>query len=76
MAGDILHNWHSYYRSMSLNYECACVTYKTGAEIDVKDDFLNMVDECSIEVNKNDWIKRNWFVKIVESILKTFSTMF
>ena len=64
------------YRSMSLNYECACVTYKTGAEIDVKDDFLNMVDECSIEVNKNDWIKRNWFVKIVESILKTFSTMF
>ena len=64
------------YRSMSLNYECACVTYMTGSEIDVKEDFLNMVEETSIPIELKDWIKRNWFVKIVESILKTFSTMF
>ena len=64
------------YRSMSLNYECACVTYMTGSEIDVKEDFLNMVEETSIPIELKDWTKRNWFVKIVESILKTFSTMF
>ena len=64
------------YRSMSLNYECACVTYKTGSEIDVRDDFINMIEETSIQIEFKDWIKRNWMIKVLESILKTFSTMF
>lgn len=64
------------YRSMSLNYECACITYNTGAEIEIKKDFMDMVEECSTEVELKDWEKRNVFVKLVESILKTFSTMF
>lgn len=64
------------YRSMSLNYECISVIYDTGVESQVRDDFITMIDENSIEVQYKDWIKRNWLVKIIEAILKTFSVIF
>lgn len=64
------------YRSMSLNYECVGMIYGTGTEKDVRQDFLNMIEENCIEVKYKDWIKRNWFMKLIEAILKTFSTMF
>ncbi len=64
------------YRSMSLNYECSCITYNTGIEEKVREDFITMIEETCIEVQYKDWIKRNWCVKLIEAILKTFSTMF
>lgn len=64
------------YRSMNLNYECVGLIYKTGSEIDVKQDFSNMIENSCIEVELKDWIKRPFFKKILESILTAFSTMF
>lgn len=64
------------YRSMNLNYECISLVYDTGTEKDIKQDFLNMINNSCIEVKLKDWIKRSIFSKIIESILTTFSTMF
>lgn len=64
------------YRSMNLNYECISLVYDTETEKDIKQDFINMMNNSCIEVKLKDWIKRSVFKKIVESILTTFSTMF
>lgn len=64
------------YRSMNLNYECVSMIYKTGSEIDVRQDFMNMIENSCIEVELKDWIKRPLFKKVIESILTAFSTMF
>lgn len=64
------------YRSMNLNYECISLVYDTGTEKDIKQDFINMMNNSCIEVKLKDWIKRSIFNKIIESILTTFSTMF
>lgn len=64
------------YRSMNLNYECISLIYDTGTEKDIKNDFINMIENSCIEVKLKDWIKRPFYKKIVESLLTTFSTMF
>ncbi len=64
------------YRSMNLDYECISMIYKTGTEMDVKQDFINMISNCCIEVELKDWIKRPFLKKVFESILTAFSTMF
>lgn len=64
------------YRSMNLNYECISLIYETGTEKDIKNDYINMIENSCIEVELKDWIKRPLFKKIIESILTTFSTMF
>ena len=64
------------YRSMNLDYECISMIYKTGTEMDVKQDFINMISNSCIEVELKDWIKRPFFKKVFESILTAFSTMF
>ena len=65
-----------HYRSMNLNYECISLIYDTGTEKDIKNDFINMIENSCIEVKLKDWIKRPFYKKIVESLLTTFSTMF
>ena len=64
------------YRSMNLNYECISIMYKTGTEMDIKNDFLDIINNACIEVDLKDWIRRPFYKKILESILTTFSTMF
>lgn len=64
------------YRSMNLDYECISMIYKTGTEMDVKQDFIDMISDACIEVEYKDWIRRPLFKKIFESILTAFSTMF
>jgi cardiolipin synthase len=64
------------YRSMNLNYECISLIYDTGTEKDIKQDFCNMIENSCIEVKLKDWIKRPLLIKVMESILTTFSTMF
>ena len=64
------------YRSMNLDYECISMIYKTGTEMDVKQDFIEMISDACIEVEYKDWIRRPLLKKIFESILTAFSTMF
>lgn len=62
------------YRSLNLNYECGAWMYKTGTELNIKQDFLNTVEksqEISLEEIKN----RNIIVKILEAILNTFAPL-
>lgn len=62
------------FRSMHLNFECINWMYKTGAEIDVKQDFEEMLNSC-IEIDLNEWKKRSIFKKIWEAILTAFAPM-
>jgi len=64
------------YRSMNLNYEDISFTYNTGIENNMREDFISMVKNSCIEVSLNEWIKRPWYKKVIESLFTTFSTMF
>ena len=64
------------YRSMNLNYECISLIYDTGTEKNIKEDFDNMIKNSCIEIELKDWIRRPLILKVIESILTTFSTMF
>ena len=64
------------FRSMNLNYECISMIYETGSEIEVKKDFLDMIENSCIEIEFKNWIKRPMYKKLVESILTAFLAMF
>ena len=63
------------YRSLNLNYECACLMYETGIENIIKDDFINTI-KMSKEITIEEINKKNIFIKIFESFLNTFGPLF
>ena len=63
------------YRSLNLNYECACLMYETGIENDIKEDFLNTI-KMSKEITIADVKSKNIFIKMLESLLNTFGPLF
>lgn len=60
------------FRSMYLNFECSVLTYKTGEEVAIKQDFEDMLLECK-EIKLQDWKKRSIITKILEAIITAFS---
>ena len=64
------------YRSMNLNYEDISYTYDTGVELDIKKDFVNMIENSCIEITLQSWLKRPWIQKVIEAVLTSFSPMF
>ena len=64
------------YRSMNLNYEDISYSFDTGVEADVKRDFENMIEKSCIEITLQNWLKRPWIQKVIESVFTSFSTMF
>ena len=62
------------YRSLNLNYECGAWMYKTGTELDIKQDFLNTVEK-SQEISLKEVKNRNIIVKMLEAILNTFAPL-
>lgn len=62
------------FRSMHLNFECAVFTYKTGEEVNIKNDFCNMLQKCD-EIKLENWKKRSPLVKLIEAIMTAFSPM-
>lgn len=62
------------YRSFHLNYECVNLSYDTGVERTVKEDFNDVLDKC-IRIDLEKWLKRPKFQKIMETILSAFSPM-
>ena len=63
------------YRSLNLNYECACLMYETGIEEKIRDDFLDTL-KMSQEITLDNISKKNIFIKMLESILNTFGPLF
>ena len=62
------------YRSLNLNYECGAWMYKTGTEIDVKQDYINTLEKCK-KVSLEEIRNRNILVKMLEAIVNTFAPL-
>lgn len=62
------------YRSLNLNYECGAWMYKTGTELDIKQDYMNTLEKCK-EISLEEIQNRNVFVKILEAIINTFAPL-
>lgn len=62
------------YRSLNLNFECGTWMYKTGTEMDIKQDFINTMEK-SKEITLEEIKNRNIFVKILEAIINTFAPL-
>lgn len=62
------------FRSSNLNYECSVLTYDTGVEKDINEDFIHTMEK-SIEIKLEDVKNRNIIVKCIEAILNTFAPL-
>lgn len=62
------------FRSLNLNYECATLTYNTGVEKNIKEDFNDTI-AVSEEIKLENVKKRNIFIKILEAIIIALSPM-
>ncbi len=62
------------YRSFHLNFECVNLSYDTGEEKNIKEDFNNVLSKC-IKINLDEWLERSKITKIIETILSAFSPM-
>ena len=62
------------YRSLFLHFECAAYMYKNSAVMDVKQDFLDTLEDC-VEVDLEFCKKRPLYKKIVGSALKMFAPL-
>jgi len=62
------------YRSLNLNYECGEWMYKTGTEMDIKQDFIDTIKK-SKEVSLEEVKNRNILVKMLEAIINTFAPL-
>lgn len=62
------------FRSMHLNFECNIWMYRTGEELAIKEDFINMTKKC-IEIDLENWKKRPFRVKCLEALVSAFSPM-
>ena len=62
------------YRSLNLNYECGTWMYKTGTELNIKQDFLSTIEK-SQEISLNEIKNGNIIIKMLEAILNTFAPL-
>ena len=62
------------YRSLNLNYECGAWMYKTGIELDIKQDYMNTLEKCK-EISLEEIKNRNIFTKMLEAIINTFAPL-
>ena len=62
------------FRSLYLHYECGAWMYKTGVELTLKRDFINVMQD-SIEINLDGLKRRSIFRRIFEAILRIVSPL-
>lgn len=62
------------FRSFYLNYECGVWMYKTGVELSLKRDFMNVMQD-SIEINLDGLKRRSIFRRTFEAILRIISPL-
>lgn len=61
------------FRSLYLHFECGTCIYNSSAVFDVKEDFIKTLDEC-IRITKED-CRRNWIVRLTETICRMFAPL-
>lgn len=63
------------YRSLYLHFECATYMYKTPAVMDVKKDFLYILDKNCVQITVEDCSKRSLWSRIVSAVLRMFAPL-
>lgn len=63
------------YRSLYLHFECATYMYKTPAVMDVKADFINMLEKNCVEITVHDCAKRSLWSRMVSAVLRIFAPL-
>lgn len=61
------------FRSLYLHFECGALMYGSEAVEEVKDDFLNTLDECQLITQKD--CKTNIFMRLFQDVLRIFSPL-
>ena len=62
------------YRSLFLHYECAAWMYRTQAVMQLKEDYLPMLDRCE-EITLESCRNRPWYTRLRHSILRVFAPL-
>lgn len=62
------------YRSFYLHYECGVLMSRTDAVMDIKQDFINTLDQCE-EIHYADWLGRPLRQRFVQAVLRIFSPL-
>lgn len=62
------------YRSLYLHFECGVWTYRTGLELELKNDFLKTQDECT-EISEDTLNKLGIIRAFIRMILKAFAPL-
>ena len=63
------------YRSLYLHFECATYMYKVPAVMDVKADFLNILEKNCVEITVQDCASRSLWSRMVSAVLRMFSPL-
>lgn len=61
------------FRSLYLHFECGTCLYETASVHDIRDDFLQTLENCK-EIRKED-CKTNLFVRFWQSICRIFAPL-
>jgi cardiolipin synthase A/B len=62
------------FRGLYSHFECGNWIYKTGIELEVKNDFLKTQD-VSLKIKLDDWKTRSLFKRLLDKILMTLSPL-
>ncbi|MEG1662297.1 MAG: phospholipase D-like domain-containing protein, partial [Clostridiales bacterium] len=62
------------FRSLYLHYECAACLWNAEAVMDVKKDFLGIIEKCG-EVTIEQCHKAHWYQRLLYSVLRTFAPL-
>lgn len=63
------------YRSFHLNYECGVLSYGGHLPSEIRGDILKTLESCS-EVSYEKWLRRPWYHKAAQFVIKIFAPLF
>ncbi len=63
------------YRSLYLHFECATYMYKVPAVMDAKADFVDIMNNKSVEITAEDCMKRPLWKRMISAILRMFGPL-
>ena len=62
------------YRSLYLHFECGVYLYKTKSVLEIKQDFLNIIEKSKL-ITVEDTKNIKWYTKFLRAILRVFSPL-
>lgn len=62
------------FRSFEMNFEINCYLYDTSLAIENKEIFLKDLEDCK-EILLEEWDKRSWWKRVIESLMRLFAPL-